>query len=339
MYKRNLYQQLRLMIKPPYYIIQITQALTTLLNGIITTSKNDKINFDWQYIKECLKNTNEILSIVNDHDAFQKKCIFKNYENSREILNSISPLDNSSNNETFQIIKETLERLYLIMKDSKIQQEKIQISKENEKVSSKQFSGSNFRKQLSQRSTSFVQKYHINEKNNQSRPKSQQTNYSISSRSSSNKKDSKIIVQLTETKNQSRLNKILNLKTSFPNNRSNVKQFINNQYSYNNSSRSNSKESIQRSGNDKNQSLILRIKLQDYQMKWELDRDRKSKNHEELKKSGQKKYKQQIINNNINQNKPQLKSNTQGVNQKNENSIKKILKTNHCYQKSKLFIV
>ncbi|CAK59960.1 unnamed protein product (macronuclear) [Paramecium tetraurelia] len=185
--------QLKLMIKPSQQIVQITHAFVTILSGTIASIQGNQIKSEWQSIKHCLRNTNEILEIINDTQTFQKRVRFENLEKSMQILQSIQQQsEDEQRDETFDIIQEALNQLLTIAKP--LFKNLLLCKRSNSRNRSLSQQGFEKANQLQQSQKSFSNKTNISQSQlNQSnskinRPKSQQSNLSCS-RSSSKSKD------------------------------------------------------------------------------------------------------------------------------------------------------
>ncbi|CAD8203437.1 unnamed protein product [Paramecium octaurelia] len=271
--------QLKLMIKPSQQIVQITQAFVTILSGTIASIQGNQIKSDWQSIKHCLRNTNEILEIINDTKTFSKRVRFENLEKSIQILQSIQQQSvDEQSDETFEIIQEALNFLLTIAKP--LFKNLLLCKRSNSRNRSQSQQGFQKVNKLQQSQKSFSNKTNISQSQiNQSdnkinRPKSQQSNLSCS-RSSSKSKDYQKRVLEAQIKKQSRLDRILKLQTNKPSATSYIKQMIEGQQSLNRSYRSNSKESLMRQEIEKNKSIIKKLKQQENAIKWEIERESK----------------------------------------------------------------
>ncbi|CAD8105664.1 unnamed protein product [Paramecium sonneborni] len=272
--------QLKLMIKPSQKIIQITHALVTILSGTIASIQGNQIKPDWQSIKYNIRNTNEILEIINDPQTFQKRVRFENLEKSMLIFQSIQQQNqDEQNDETFQLIQETYNSLLAIAKP--LFKNLLLCRKTNQRNRSLSQNGFQKIDKLQQSQQSFTNKSNISQQqlNNShtkinNRPRSQQSNLTLS-RSSSNSKDYQKRVIEAQIKKQSRLDKILKLQTNKPSAKSQIKQMIDGQQSLNRSYRSNSKESLMRQEIEKNQQKIKKMKQQENAIKWEIERESK----------------------------------------------------------------
>ncbi|CAD8092050.1 unnamed protein product [Paramecium primaurelia] len=273
--------QLKLMIKPSQKIVQITHALVTLLSGTIASIQGNQIKSDWQSIKYCLRNTNEILEIINDQQTFQKRVRFENLEKSIQILQQIQQQkedDQQSDYETFELIQNTLNQLLAIAKP--LFKNLLLCKRSNSRNRSLSQQGLQKTNKLQSSQKSFCNKTNISQSQlNQShskvnRPKSQQSNLS-NSRSSSNSKDYQKRVIEAQIKKQSRLDRILKLQTNKPQANSQIKQMIEGTQSLNRSYRSNSKESLMRQEIEKNKQIIKKLKQQENAIKWEIERESK----------------------------------------------------------------
>ncbi|CAK94116.1 unnamed protein product (macronuclear) [Paramecium tetraurelia] len=268
--------QLKLMIKPSQKIVQITHALVTILSGTIASIQGNQIKSDWQSIKHCLRNTNEILEIINDSQTFQKRVRFENLEKSTLIQQSIQQQNEDEQyDETFELIQDTLNQLLAIARP--LFKNLLLCKRNNSRNRSLSQQGL---QKVQQSQKSFSNKTNISlSQLNQShgkinRPKSQQSNLSMS-RSSSNSKDYQKRVIEAQTKKQSRLDRILKLQTNKPQAKSQIKSMIEGQQSLNKSYRSNSKESIMRQEIEKNKTIIKKLKQQENAIKWEIERESK----------------------------------------------------------------
>ncbi|CAD8203397.1 unnamed protein product [Paramecium pentaurelia] len=271
--------QLKLMIKPSQKVIQISHALVTLLSGTIASIQGNQIKSDWQSIKYCLRNTNEILEIINDSQTFQKRVRFENLEKSMQILQQIQQQNEDEQNDgTFELIQDTLNQLLAIAKS--LFKNLLLCKKSNSRNRSLSQQGFQKMNKLQQSQKSFSNKTNISQSHlHQSnckinRPKSQQSNLSCS-RSSSKSKDYQKRVIEAQTKKQSRLDRILKLQTNKPSATSQIKQMIEGQQSLNRSYRSNSKESLMRQEIEKNKQIIKKMKQQENAIKWEIERESK----------------------------------------------------------------
>ncbi|CAD8110835.1 unnamed protein product [Paramecium sonneborni] len=272
--------QLKLMIKPSQKIVQITHALVTLLSGTIASIQGNQIKSDWQSIKQCLRNTNEILEIINDPQTFQKRVRFENVEKSMMVLQQIQQQnENGQIDEIFEIIQDTFNQLLTISKP--LFKNLLLCKRNNQRNRSLSQQGFQNINKLQQSQKSFSNKTNISQSqiNNThskiNRPKSQQQSNLSLSRSSSNSKDYQKRVIEAQTKKQSRLDKILKLQTNKPTAKSQIKQMIDGHQSLNRSQRSNSKESLMKQEIEKNKQKIQKLKQQENAIKWEIERESK----------------------------------------------------------------